>query len=113
MIILTWVLLLFPLGPLAILWFRSGNHGLQWAPLCGLTASYAWLIVALLSPFEHILIGPPYSSLRITLPYANIIGVSILVAILLRRKEAALMTLVAGVSVVVCWAYLRVISFAV
>ena len=77
-----------------------------------LTASYAWLLVALLPPFENRLIGPAYSHLRITIPYANIAVVAALVTLLVVRGERTIV-LVAGILIILSWFYVRFISFAV
>lgn len=74
--------------------------------------SYAWVLTGLATPLESCLVGPPYSNLRIVVPYGNIAGVAGLTALLL-RQERWLVELAAGLSIAACWAYVRIVSFVV
>lgn len=112
MTILIWLILSSPAIPLALLWFHWLNSGRARLAVAAMTCSYIWLLVALVTPLESRLLGPPYSSLRVTIPYANIAVVTAAMIFLAFRgkRETAVL---AGVSTILCWLYVRVISFAV
>lgn len=112
MLVLVWLLMLAPLPPVCWLWLRGGNSRFEHVVGAVLTASYAWLSAALMLPIESLLIGPPYSDMRVVIPYANVAvvtGVIVIVSVRGRRKFAVL----PGILIALCWLYVRVVSFAV
>jgi len=111
-IILIWLMLFSPGIPISLLWLRSPESGLARLAVGILTCSYAWLIVALISPWEGQLLGASYSNLRITIPYANVAVVAVVMIVLVIRAQKTTAVL-ACMSTILCWLYVRVISFAV
>ena len=112
MTIFIWLLLGSPSIPLGLLWVHGLNSGVSRLAGATLTGSYAWLSLALVSPLENRLLGPTYGNLRIAIPYANIAVVAFVMILLLIRGERRAAVL-AGTSIILCWLYVRVISFAV
>lgn len=112
MIVLIWSMLLLPAIPIGLLWLQGPKSASSRFAVAVLTCSYIWLLLALLSPLETHLIGPTYSNLRVIIPYANIAvvaGSMILLVLQGKRK----IVLLASLSTILCWLYVRVISFAV
>jgi hypothetical protein len=112
MIILIWLLLLSPTVPLGLFWSRGFTSSISRLAAAVMTISYAWLALALLSPLENRLLGPAYSHLRVVIPYTNVAVVTAMMILLLIRGERKT-ALLASAGIILCWLYVRVISFAV
>ena len=105
-----WIFLLLPSLMILRLWQDATNKGLRKAALMILSGSYIWLLLGLLFPVS---IGPNYSSYRVSIPYANA-GVAFLSSLYIATTTGGrYLALGTGVAVVICWLYVRVISFAV
>ena len=113
MAILIWMLLGSPAIPLHFLWLHGKNSMVSRLGAVILTISYAWLVLALVSPLENRLLGPTYSGLRIAIPYANVAAVSAVMILLLIRGERKTVVLMSSACIILCWLYVRVISFSV
>lgn len=114
-LVIIWLLLLSPLAPLGWLWAQTVTAKEARLALTVLTASYAWLLLALVTPsIQPFLLGSDYSYARtFAIPCANIAVAFFSTAFLVLRRHRQVCSFLAGVLVVLCWVYLLLISSVV
>lgn len=105
-----WIFLLLPSLVILRLWRSASYNGSRKAALVVLSGSYLWLLSALLVPIS---IGANYSTYRVSIPYANAVVVLLCSLYMATVSAGRYMALAAGIAVLICWLYVRVVSFAV
>jgi hypothetical protein len=114
-LLLIWLLLLAPLAPLAWLWLRNATSTGSRLALAVLTVSYAWLLIASVTPsIQDFLLGPDGSYARtFAIPGANIAAVTLATAFLVARGGRRIGSALAGVLIVLCWVCVLIIRYVV